>query len=239
MNKTLLQLDDISISFDGGKTYILKNICFSLWRGSVMSIIWMNGTWKSTLLKIIAGIEKHTSGKIMRNYTKLWYVPQKIDIDMTFPLTVVEFIHIYNDGVTDLKIKKMLKKFDSEQIFDRQISHLSGGQFQKMLIVSALMSEPELILLDEPTAWIDAVGEEVFYKNISEIKAIFPELSIILVSHNLHLVYKNSDTIICLHNNNFCCHGSPLEVWNNKEVQEIWWDLVAPYKHDPHAKHTH
>ena len=71
---------------------------------------------------------------------------------MTFPLTVVEFIHIYNDGVTDLKIKKMLKKFDSEQIFDRQISHLSGGQFQKMLIVSALISEPELILLDEPTA---------------------------------------------------------------------------------------
>lgn len=239
MNKTLLSLSDVSISFDRNKTYILKNISFSLWKWSVMSIIWMNGTGKSTLLKIIAGIEKQSSGKIVRNYKKLWYVPQKIDIDMTFPLTVKEFIHIYNVWITDKSIRKMLEKFDSVKIMDKKIPLLSGWEFQKMLIISALMWEPELLLLDEPTAWIDAVWEEVFYQNISEIKTLFPDLSIILVSHNLHLVYKNSDTIICLHNNNFCCHGSPLEVWKNKEVKEIWGDLVAPYKHEPHEKHTH
>jgi len=239
MSKTLLSLDNISVSFDRNKTYVLRNISFSLPKGSIMSIIWMNGTGKSTLLKIIAWIEKQTSGEITRNYKRLWYVPQKIDVDMTFPLTVKEFINIYNPKVSTKKIKKMLEKFDSKDIFDKKITLLSGGQFQKMLIISALIWEPEILLLDEPTAWIDAIWEEVFYQNISEIKEMFPELSIILVSHNLHLVYKNSDTIICLHNDNFCCHGTPLEVWNNKDVKEIWWDLVAPYKHDPHSKHTH
>ena len=239
MNNPLLSLNNISVSFDGNKTYVLKNISFSLPNGSIMSIIWMNGTGKSTLLKVIAWIEKQTSGSITRNYTKMWYVPQKIDIDMTFPLTVAEFISIYNTDVSAKEIKKMLRKFDSENIFDTKITLLSGGQFQKMLIISALIWEIEILLLDEPTAWIDAVWEEIFYKNISEIKEIFPDLSIILVSHNLHLVYKNSDSIICLHNDNFCCHGTPGEVRNNKDVKEIWWDLVAPYKHEPHSKHTH
>lgn len=239
MNKTLLSLSNVSISFDRKKTYILKDISFSLWKGSVMSIIWMNWTGKSTLLKVIAGIEKQTSGEITRNYKQLWYVPQKIDIDMTFPLTVSEFIHIYNDWITDDNIIMMLKKFDSESILKKKISLLSWWQFQKMLIISSLMSKPELLLLDEPTAWIDAIWEEVFYRNIAEIKKVFPDLSIILVSHNLNLVYKNSDRIICLHNNNFCCHWTPWEVGNNKDVKEIWWDLVAPYKHDPHSKHNH
>ncbi len=239
MSKPLLQLSDVSISFDRKKTYILKDICFSLWKGAVMSIIWMNGTGKSTLLKIIAGIQEQTSGTIIRNYKKLWYVPQKIDVDMTFPLTVREFINIYNIGVSDSTIKNMLNKFDSKKILETQIAHLSGGEFQKMLIVSALMSEPDLLLLDEPTSWIDALWEKVFYQNISEVKKVFPELSIILVSHNLHLVYKNSDTIICLHSDNFCCHGTPAEIGNNKDVKEIWWDLVVPYKHKPHEKHIH
>ena len=239
MNKDLLSLENISVSFDRNKTYILKDISFSVRKWAIMSIIWMNGTGKSTLLKIIAWIEKHTSWKIKRNYKRLGYVPQKINIDMTFPITVKEFIHIYNSETSDKSIKKMLKKFNALTIFDKKITLLSGWEFQKMLIISALIWEPELLLLDEPTAWIDAVGEEVFYQNISEIKKVFSDLSIILVSHNLHLVYKNSDSIICLHNDNFCCHGTPVEVWNNEEVKEIWWDLVAPYKHEPHGKHNH
>jgi len=72
MSKTLLSLDNISVSFDRNKTYVLRNISFSLPKGSIMSIIWMNGTGKSTLLKIIAWIEKQTSGEITRNYKRLW-----------------------------------------------------------------------------------------------------------------------------------------------------------------------
>jgi zinc transport system ATP-binding protein len=116
---------------------------------------------------------------------------------------------------------------------------LSGGELQKVLIVSALLSHPDLILLDEPTAWIDIIGEEIFYKLIKEVKDFFPHLAIILVSHNIHLVYKNSHKVICLHENNFCCHGTPLEVGNNPTIKKIFWEYVLPYEHHPHSHEEH
>gem|GEM_PF-1996096 len=99
---------------------------------------------------------------------------------------------------------------------------MSGGELQKVLIISALICNPELILLDEPTAGIDKIGEEIFYEMVSDVKKAFPDIAIILVSHNIHLVYKNSDSVICLHKNNFCCHGTQKEVSKNSEVQEIF-----------------
>jgi zinc transport system ATP-binding protein len=84
-----------------------------------------------------------------------------------------------------------------------------------VLIISSLLSQPDVILLDEPTAGIDVIGEEVFYNIISELKKEFPHIAVVMVSHNIHLVYKNSDTVICLHKNNFCCHGTPSEIQEN------------------------
>ncbi|PIE85812.1 hypothetical protein CSA08_00065 [Candidatus Gracilibacteria bacterium] len=134
---------------------------------------------------------------------------------------------------------KYLKIFGMEKKKDKSIVNLSGGEFQKVLIISALISKPELVLLDEPTSGIDIIGEEDFYKIISQIRKKFPELSIILVSHNLNLVYKNSDNIICLHKNNFCCHGTPAKLGENEEIRQIFGDFLAPYKHNPHKKHSH
>jgi zinc transport system ATP-binding protein len=134
---------------------------------------------------------------------------------------------------------KHLKKFKSASLLKKNISELSWWEFQKVLIISSIISRPDLILLDEPTSGIDVLWEEVFYKNISELKKILPDISIIIVSHNLHLVYKNSDKVICLHKNNFCCHGTPDEIKQNQSVQEIFWDSVALYQHNPHEKHNH
>ena len=108
-----------------------------------------------------------------------------------------------------------------------------------MLIVSALISNPDLLLLDEPTAWIDIIWEENFYKNIADIKNIFPKISIILVSHNLNLVYKNSDKVICLHKDNFCCHWTPKKISELEEVKKIFWNFTAQYSHSPHKKNIH
>jgi zinc transport system ATP-binding protein len=107
-----------------------------------------------------------------------------------------------------------------------------------VLIISALISNPDLILLDEPTNWIDLIWEEKFYEIITEAKAIFPNISIILVSHNLNLVYKNSGKIICLHENNFCCHWTPHEVKNNKVIKKLFWEYLLPYEHNPHKHHN-
>lgn len=239
MNNSILELKNIDLSYDNRKTYVLKDISFSVFSWEVLSIIWLNGSWKSSLLKLIANIQKPSSWSIIRNYKRLSYVPQKMNLDNSFPILVNEFIKIYNEKTKTEDIKKLLEKFDSKNIINKRIDKLSWWQLQKVLIISALLSSPDLILLDEPTAWIDIVWEELFYKIIKEVKNHFPNISIILVSHNINLVYKNSDKVICLHENNFCCHWTPLEVWKNKDVKNIFWEYTLPYEHKPHPHDTH
>lgn len=239
MNKEILKLENISLSYDNKKTYVLKDISFWVFSWEILSIIWVNGAWKSSLLKIIAWINKQSSWKIIKNYKKLSYVPQKINLDDSFPILVEEFIKIYNEKVKLKEISKLLEKFNSKDLIWKRVDKLSWWQLQKVLIVSSLLSNPDLILLDEPTAWIDIVWEEIFYKIIKEIKNNFPNISIILVSHNINLVYKNSDKVICLHENNFCCHGSPMEVWNNPLIKAMFGWYALPYKHNPHSHEEH
>lgn len=236
MSKEILKLENISMSFDKKKTCILKDISFSVNFWEVLSIIWLNWSWKTTLLKIIAWIYKPDSWKIIKNYKKLSYIPQKIDVDKTFPISVKEFIKIYNPETLDKNIFAYLKKFRSEYLFEKNIWDISWWEFQKMLIISSLISNPDLVLMDEPTAWIDILWEEKFYELIYETKKLFPELTIILVSHNLNLVYKNSDKVICLHENNFCCHWTPKELQQNETIKKLFWKYVLPYEHKRHWK---
>lgn len=237
--KEILKLEKINLSYNNKKTYVLKDISFSVFSWEILSIIWVNWAWKSSLLKIIAWIQKQSSWKIIKNYKNLSYVPQKISIDKNFPILVSEFIKIYNIWVKNSEIKKLLKEFDAENLFEKKVWDLSWWQLQKVLIISALISSPDIILLDEPTAWIDIIWEETFYKIIKNVQEKYPSLSIILVSHNIKLVYKNSDKVICLHENNFCCHWTPLEVSSNKITESLFWKYTLPYKHNPHNKNNH
>lgn len=235
MSKEILKLQNINLSYDNKKTYVLKDISFSVFPSEILSVIWLNGSWKSSLLKVIANIQKPSSWTIIRNYKRLSYVPQKMNLDNSFPILTKEFIRIYNEKAKISDIEDLLEKFNSKDILNRKIDKLSWWQLQKVLIISALLSNPDLILLDEPTAWIDIVWEELFYEIIKEVKNHFPNISIILVSHNIHLVYKNSDKVICLHENNFCCHWTPSEIWSNPAIKNIFWEYTLPYEHHPHS----
>jgi len=239
MNKEILSLDNINLSYDNKKTYILKDISFSVLAWEILSIIWLNWSWKSSLLKVISKIQKQSSWKIKRNYKKLSYVPQKINLDNSFPILTREFIKIYNEKTKVRDIENLLETFNSKGILNKRIDKLSWWQVQKLLIISALLDNPDIILLDEPTAWIDIVWEEIFYEIIKEVKSHFPNISIILVSHNINLVYKNSDKVICLHENNFCCHWTPKEVWSNPTIKSLFWDYILPYDHHPHSNKEH
>lgn len=239
MNKKLLEIQNISISYDHEKSFVLKDISFSLCEWEILSIIWKNGTWKSSLLKAIAWIQKTHWGRILNDARNLSYVPQKLELEKSFPILTEEFFEIFNQNISKTTITEKLKLFDIEKLRHRNIHNLSGWEFQKVLILNALLSEPDVLLLDEPTSWIDVVWEELFYANITEIKKSFPKLAIILVSHNLSLVYKNSSRVVCLHENNFCCHGTPQELSNNSDIQNIFWEYLRPYEHQPHAAHSH
>lgn len=238
MNKQkLLEIKNLALSYDKWKNFILKDFNFSVFKGETISIIWKNGAWKSSLLKSIIWLKKPFSWEIKKFSKKIAYVPQKLELDKTFPLTCEEFIKIYNEKVEKNELNKFFEIFSIKNFENRNINSLSWWEFQKVLIINSLISKPDLVLLDEPTSGIDVIWEDIFYKNIAEIKKIYPEITIIIVSHNLNLVYKNSDRIICLHENNFCCHWNVCEIKENSEIQKIFWDFIWEYKHNPHNKH--
>lgn len=239
MSNSLVEINNIFLSYNNKKSYILQDISFSLGKGEILSIIWKNGTGKSSLLKALAGIQKISSGTIRKHTNKIAYVPQKLQLEKNFPLSVREFFFVFNEKVEIKKVQELLQLFQAENLYQQNIHTLSGWEFQKVLIINALLSTPDLLLLDEPTSGIDVVGEELFYKIITDIRKTFPLMSIVLVSHNLNLVYKNSTRVICLHDNNFCCHGTPSELDNNPDVQKIFGDYLRPYEHQPHVHHHH
>ncbi len=233
MSKNLLSLQNISLTYSQ-KNSILCDISFSVSQGEILSIIGKNGTGKSTLLKIMAGIEKWYTGTVTKYTKKISYVPQKLELEKSFPLSVKEFFLLFHESVNPEKLAKVLSLFEIETLLKQNIHNLSWGEFQKVLLSNAILSDPELLLLDEPTTGIDVIGEELFYKNISLLRESFPELAIVLVSHNLRLVYKHSTRVICLHDNNFCCHGTPNELSENADIKAIFWDYLSPYEHHPH-----
>lgn len=239
MNKTVLELKNICLSYNGNTKNLLNHLSFSLCEWEVLSIIGRNGTGKSSLLRIITGIEKRYSGELIKHTKKISYVPQKIDLEKNFPLNVKEFFHIFNDTFDGKILEKITALFSLEKLLSQNIHSLSGWEFQKILIANALISKPELLILDEPTSWIDVIGEELFYEVISKTKEIFPKLAIVLVSHNLRLVYKNSSHVICLHDDNFCCHGTPAELSKNPDITKIFGEYLSPYEHHPHKQHHH
>lgn len=231
----ILELKNISVKFSDKQ--VLNNISFMINKWDIVSLIWKNGTWKSTLLKTIVWINKNYNWDIIKNYKKLWYVPQKLSFDATVPLTVIEFFWIYHNGHKH-DIYKYLKIFDASWLIHKQVSKLSWWELQKILIVNSLLDNPDFLILDEPTAWIDVIWEEIFYWIIHEIKNNFPNIAMLIVSHNMKMVYAHSTKIVCLHQHCYCT-GTPEEIKNNSEFWEVFWDYVIPYKHTHDHNHSH
>lgn len=214
----------------GGKT-ILKNLDFKIHREEIVSLIGLNGAGKTTLLKAILGITP-IKGYRQINTKKIGYVPQKLDFDRTIPITVQEFLEVYS-GKKITEIRKALKKVKSQKLIKRQLGYLSGGELQKVLIANALLLDPEILLLDEPTAGIDITGQHNFYDLIESLQTEL-KITIILVSHDIHTVFSKSSKVLCI-NGHICCQGSPKSVSESPEFNKLFCHHLAPYQH----KHDH
>lgn len=227
---TVLKVENLSVSFEKGVN-ILEKVSFEIKRGQIVSLIGLNGTGKSTLLKSIAGLIKPSSGVIEKGDSKIFYVPQKADLNMSFPLSVKEFCDLFGeDGyegyLEDLGMRSFLKA---------RVSSLSGGEFQKVQIAIALSRKPDLLLLDEVTAGIDVAGEEHFYELVLKMREEYG-IAIVVVSHNIHLVIKNADQVLCLAGH-ICCSGRPSEVRDDEAFKKVFGKYLQPYIH--HHDHIH
>jgi len=221
LSNSALSVNNLSVSY--GSHIALSNIQLEVPSGEYLGIIGPNGGGKSTLLKAVLGLipaingDIHVLGKSLENSKGLiGYVPQFSGVDKQFPITV-------SDVVLTGLIKKGLSffhKFSKEdrnnageilsevgiyQLRHRQISELSGGEFQKMLIARALALNPKLLLLDEPTASVDAKSREQIYSLLAKLNE---KMTIILVTHDLLAVSSQVKSIACL-NKELIYHGEP------------------------------
>ena len=234
--KILLKVE--KFNFSKNNKYLVKGVSLEVKEGEIVTLIGPNGSGKSTTAKIALGIYKDIEGKVKRFTNKIGYVPQKISIDWTLPIRVIDFMSLTEEP-TEEQINIALNLTSVEHLRKKNISNLSGGEFQRVLIARAIAKQPNFLVLDEPVQGVDFKGEIALYELI---KKISEELNcgILLISHDLHVVMSATDFVVCL-NGHVCCSGTPEAVSKNNEYQELFGDRASAilslyeHKHD----HTH
>lgn len=241
------------IGFRYGSDVILEGISLTLKRGDYVGLVGGNGSGKTTLLKILLGLLKQTEGSVemfdvpvgdFRDWEKIGYIPQNVFRgDLGFPATVREVIESgHVRGGQDFwcrfgsrscnEVAEAAERSNITYLLDKRIGELSGGERQRVFIARALVSQPELLVLDEPTTGIDAETEEKFYTFLSDLNQA--GMTIILVSHDLEAIARQVKTVICL-NRRLVCFGKP----ESLERPEVLRAMYGTEKHMLHHEHTH
>ncbi len=239
MNNLLIQLDDVSFNY--GQSSILKDINLTVNKGEFWALIGPNGSGKSTLLNIVLGLLKPSSGTIklfgaplesFKKRERIGYVSQKSNsFNSGFPATVVEVVR---SGLT--RKKGLYKRFNKNDIAkamealeivgmsnfaENNIGELSGGQQQRVFIARALVGDPELLIMDEPTVGIDQQNVASFYSMLNELNREHG-LAIVIVTHEIDLVTELATHVACL-NKTMHFHGIQADYTKMDEVDISKW----------------
>lgn len=229
---SLVSVDTISLHLGGRQ--VLDQVSLNIEPGEIVTIVGPNGSGKSTLLRVIIGALSPKIGKITRKKgLKIGYVPQKLHIDPTLPLTVRRFLSLPK-RVSDEAAHAALHDAGAGHLCHHQMTSLSGGQFQRVLLARALLTNPDLLILDEATQGLDQPGSADFYSQIERLRRE-KGCAVLMVSHELHVVMAASDRVICL-NGHVCCHGAPEHVASAPEYRALFGTgthgALALYRHD-------
>lgn len=235
----LLQIEGLSVRY--GEETVLNHVDLTVKPGEIVTIVGPNGSGKTTLLRAILGAAKPSSGVVRkRKGLRVGYVPQKLSIDNTLPVTARRFLDLPN-RVSDAAAHEALEQTGAAHLALRQLTDLSGGQLQRVLLARALLGHPELLLLDEATQGLDQPGSADFYRLIEEVRQSLG-CAVLMVSHELHVVMAASDRVICL-NGHVCCHGTPEHVASAPEYRALFGrgtgGALALYRHEHDHAHDH
>ena len=235
-NNPLIKLDNAGV-YKSSK-WLVRGISFEVNQGQIVTLIGPNGSGKTTTAKMILNILNADEGLIISNTNKMAYVPQKISIDWTMPLRVIDFMKL-TSNLNNTKIIESLTLTGVENLIYDEIHNLSGGEFQRVLIARAVAKKPELLVLDEPVQGVDFNGEIALYNLIKKISDKL-NCGILLISHDMHFVMSATDHVICL-NGHICCSGTPSTVVKNPAYIKLFGEhnaeTLSYYQH--HHDHSH
>jgi len=227
----MIALEVKNLYFKYDKEWVLEDISFSLEENKFMAIIGPNGGGKTTLLKLILGFLKPTKGEIKiyslppkKASHMIGYVPQHTNFSLDIPITVFDIVlqgrlkknkFFYSKKDKQIALKT-LERLNILNLKDRKIKDLSGGQRQKVLIARALVSEPKIIIMDEPTSAIDIKGQKEILDLIEEIN-----ITRIVVSHDIKILLRNVDKIAYIHKKAVIHEGPKLNIPKDSHFCEV------------------
>ncbi|MDI6602969.1 MAG: metal ABC transporter ATP-binding protein [Patescibacteria group bacterium] len=229
MSEIILKVKNLNVKLE--EEEIIKELSFEVKEGDVLTILGPNGAGKTVLLKTLLGLFPYQGEIKWTKEVKIGYVPQRLPFIRDIPMNVEELFKLKK--ISRKEIKETLNSVGfGEEILDKKIGNLSSGQFQRILVVWALIGNPDILLFDEPTTGIDIGGEETIYSLLAKLKEE-RNLTILLVTHDLSVVYKFSNYVICL---NKCpiCQGVPREVLTPENLQKLYGEEVKFYEHHKH-----
>jgi zinc transport system ATP-binding protein len=207
-----------------------EDVSLEVFSGEVVSLIGPNGAGKTALVKCVAGILTPFSGRIeWSKKASVGYLPQTVQLDRSLPLRVEEFLrlrlHPWSFRLFDVKdtsggCRAALEAIGAAHLSGKCLKELSGGEFQRVLLASVLVKNPDLLLLDEPLSGVDPGGERDLARVVIHL-CKQRGVAALLVSHDLHLVHHLSDRIYCL-NRTLCCWGPPSFVLQEANLARVY-----------------
>lgn len=228
MDENIIEITGLNFNLDASR--ILEDINLEIKRGEFLGIIGPNGAGKTTLLKIILGLLKPTSGTIklfgedinnFKDWYKIGYIPQHaLSFDANFPVNVFEVVSMgrfskkglfKNLGKEDIQaIEDALEIVGMKEYKNRRIGELSGGQQQRVFIARALSSQPELLILDEPTVGVDIAGQKEFYDFLERLNKE-KKITLVIVTHDIGNISSRIGKLACINKKMFSgCHPEEL-----------------------------
>ncbi|RJQ18052.1 MAG: metal ABC transporter ATP-binding protein [Nitrospiraceae bacterium] len=241
-----LSVENLCVKANG--RHLLENITFSVEEGRIIAIIGPNGAGKTTLIKAILGLMPYESGSVtafghpvkhINSHSRVGYVPQRLEFDRTFPLTVSELIGFTVPPIYSFPffkkegekkhIVELLETVGAGDLAERGIGSLSGGELQRVMIAKAIVNDPRILFLDEPASGVDIEGQERFYDLIKRLNRE-KGLTVVLISHDLNVVYRFADTVLCL-NRRLVCSGRPEEALTDEVIKSVYGEMMGAYIH--------
>ncbi len=248
----VLEFDEVWFAYDGEMA--VQDITFSVTKGEFMAVLGPNGSGKTTLLRLALGLVKPQRGAVrifgqdprsFSEWSRVGYVPQRVEaVQNRFPATAREVVSygLYR-GFDPLRvfrrqpnreIEEALELVGIPELADRRVSDMSVGQQQRMLIARALIRQPELLLMDEPVAGVDAAGQEAFHALVRRLNSEMG-MTVMLISHDIGAVMREATTCACI-NREIVFHGGVHDI-RSADLSKLYGFPVDILLHDPH--HTH
>jgi zinc transport system ATP-binding protein len=231
LNSALIQVQNLSYQPSNSPKLILQDVSFELRPHQTMAIIGPNGSGKTTLLKLILNLLTPTQGRVwIQPHLSVAYIPQKLQFNPYLPITVQSLLALTLPKTsTHHDLDQVLDQVQAKSLKSQLFRNLSGGEKQRVLLARALLKNPDVLILDEPTQGMDIHGQTLFYELIGN-SAPKP-WSVLYVSHDLHMVLANTDWVICL-NQHVCCSGTPQDLGEDPVYRGLFGFSLYEHRHD-------